>query len=171
MSVVYRSVGSPRSRSRAPRCLSSRTLKAPMSFPWLGITCGACELLLLVPCSMFATIPCPPQVVFALLGPPSLEPVFALQQLIQRVHCAPALRRDLASRLAAAGRASLPDGPLARAQQLMYHPVFQASFQAFLRGSCRPVPTSVNFVRCIGARSGRRLPVSVRSTFRGPVKA
>ena len=82
---------------------------------------------------MFATIP-PPQVVFALLGPPSLEPVFALQQLIQRVHCAPALRRDLASRLAAAGRASLPDGPLARAQQLMYRPVFQASFQAFLRG-------------------------------------
>ena len=109
-----------------------------MSFPWLGITCGICVLLLFVPCSIFAIIPCPPQAAFALLGPPSLEPVFALQlsafQLIQRVHCAPALRRDLASRLAAAGRASLPDGPLARAQQLMYHPVFQASFQAFLRG-------------------------------------
>ena len=79
-----------------------------------------------------------PHAVFALLAPPSLEPNFALQlsafQLTQRVHCTSASRRDLASRLAAAGRASLPDGPLARAQQLMYHPVFKASFQAFLRG-------------------------------------
>ena len=84
-----------------------------------------------------------PQAVFALLPPPpppplpSLDPVFALERLSSNpkwVHCTSALRRDLATRVAAAGRASLPDGPLARAQQLIYRPVFKASFQAFLRG-------------------------------------
>ena len=80
-----------------------------------------------------------PQAVFAILGPPSLEPAYALQcsafQLVQRVYDTTAKRRLLLQKLALTRPADVPDGPIARVLRLRAHPVFGPFMKAFLCGS------------------------------------
>ena len=78
-----------------------------------------------------------PNVIFAVLAPPSVDPAFALQlrayNLIRRMFVSPESRRQLQLQLST--NPANRDGPLARIQQLLESPYFSSTMKQFLSNS------------------------------------